>query len=67
MLVPPKRLKDLIEGTGTEEAWVTDGAGDPLLVVITEPSASVAAQVKDLLPGVSVTTAPGTALGRPVC
>jgi transposase len=37
-------------GPGTEETWVTDTAGDPLLVVIAEPSASLAAQVKDLLP-----------------
>src|SRR6266851_2665818 len=41
------RLK--FPGPGTEETWVTDGAGDPLLVVMAEPSASLAAQVKDLL------------------
>ena len=34
----------------TEETWVTDGRGDPMLVVMAEPSASLAAQVKDLLP-----------------
>src|SRR5229473_1502534 len=42
------RLK--FPGPATEETWVTDGAGDPLLVVIAEPSASLAAQVKDLPP-----------------
>src|SRR6266851_931413 len=40
------RLK--FPGPATEETWVTDGAGDPLLVVIAEPSASLAAQIKDL-------------------
>ena len=30
---------------------VTDGAGDPLLVVMAEPSSSLAAQIKELLPG----------------
>jgi len=34
----------------TAETWVTDQRGDPLLVVIGEPSDSLAAQVKDLLP-----------------
>jgi len=34
----------------TEETWVTGGRGDPMLVVIGEPSASLAARVKDLLP-----------------
>jgi transposase len=42
------RLK--FPGPATEETWVTDGAGDPLLVVMAEPSASLAAQIKDLLP-----------------
>ena len=37
-------------GPATEETWVTDGAGDPLLVVMAEPSASLAAQIKELLP-----------------
>jgi len=37
-------------GPGTEETWVTDGRGDPMLVVIAEPSTSLAAQIKDLLP-----------------
>jgi transposase-like protein len=36
-------------GPGTEETWVTGGRGDPMLVVIAEPSASLAAQIKDLL------------------
>ena len=34
----------------TEKTWVTDGARDPLLVVMAEPSTSLAAQIKDLLP-----------------
>src|SRR6266851_5455220 len=51
------RLK--FPGPGTEETWVTDGAGDPLLVVIAEPSASLAAQVKDLLPDLRAITGDG--------
>ena len=35
---------------GTEETWVTDGAGDPLLVVMAQPSSSLASQIRDLLP-----------------
>ena len=42
------RLK--FPGPATEETWVTDGAGDPLLVVMAEPSSSLAAQIKTLLP-----------------
>ena len=42
------RLK--FPGPATEETWVTDGAGDPLLVVLAEPSSSLAAQIKNLLP-----------------
>ena len=38
-------------GPATEETWVTDGAGDPLLVVMAEPSSSLAAQIEELLPG----------------
>ena len=34
----------------TEETWVTGQSGDPMLVVIGKPSASLAARVKDLLP-----------------
>ena len=37
-------------GPGTEESWVTTGRGDPLLVVIAEPSDSLAAQIRTLLP-----------------
>ncbi len=37
-------------GPGTEETWVTGQSGDPMLVVMAEPSASLAAQVKDVLP-----------------
>ena len=42
------RLK--FPGPATEETWVTDRAGDPLLVVMAEPSASLAGQIKELLP-----------------
>lgn len=42
------RLK--FPGPATEETWVTDGAGDPLLVVMAEPSASLAGQIRGLLP-----------------
>ena len=42
------RLK--FPGPGTEETWVTDGAGDPLLVVMAQPSSSLASQIRDLLP-----------------
>src|SRR6266851_2132492 len=42
------RLK--FPGPATEETWVTDGAGDPLLVVMAQPSSSLAAQIRDLLP-----------------
>ena len=38
------RLK--FPGPATEETWVTDGAGDPLLVVMAEPSSSLAAQIQ---------------------
>src|SRR6266851_5690285 len=51
------RLK--FPGPGTEETWVTDGAGDPLLVVIAEPSASLAAQIKKLLPDLRAVTGDG--------
>ena len=37
-------------GPATEETWVTDGRGDPLLVVMAEPSNSLAAQIRKLLP-----------------
>jgi len=42
------RLK--FPGPATEETWVTDDRGDPLLVVLAEPSSSLAAQIKTLLP-----------------
>ncbi len=42
------RLK--LPGPGTEETWVTDGAGDPLLVVMAQPSSSLASQIRGLLP-----------------
>ena len=42
------RLK--FPGPATEETWVHEGTGDPLLAVMAEPSASLAAQIKELLP-----------------
>ena len=42
------RLK--FPGPATEETWVTDAAGDPVFMVIAEPSASLAAQLRALLP-----------------
>ena len=42
------RLK--FPGPATEETWVTGSAGDPLLVVMAQPSSSLAAQIRDLLP-----------------
>src|SRR5271170_1943846 len=51
------RLK--FPGPGTEETWVTDGAGDPLLVVMAEPSTSLAAQIKTLLPDLRAITGDG--------
>ncbi len=47
-------------GPGTGETWVTDGRGDPMLVVIAEPSASLAAQLKDLLPDLRAVYGEGT-------
>ena len=44
----------------TAETWVTDQRGDPLLVVIGEPSDSLAAQVKDLLPQLRQIAGDGT-------
>lgn len=34
----------------TVETWVTDAAGDPLLVVMAEPAASLAAELRRLIP-----------------
>ncbi len=42
------RLK--FPGPGTEETWVTGSAGDPLLVVMAQPSSSLASQIRGLLP-----------------
>ena len=42
------RLK--FPGPATEETWVTDAAGDPVFMVIAEPSASLAGQLRALLP-----------------
>ena len=55
------RLK--FPGPATEETWVTGSAGDPLLVVMAQPSSSLAAQIRDLLPALRDITGPGT---RPV-
>ncbi len=48
------RLK--FPGPATEETWVTDGSGHPLLVVMAEPSASLAARIKDLPPDLRAIT-----------
>jgi len=42
------RLK--FPGPATEETWVTDAAGDPVFMVIAEPSQSLAGQLRGLLP-----------------
>ena len=55
------RLK--FPGPATEETWVTGSAGDPLLVVMAQPSSSLAAQIRDLLPALRDIAGPGT---RPV-
>ena len=46
-------------GPATEETWVTDGRGDPLLVVMSEPSDSLAAQIRNLLPDLRAICGPG--------
>ena len=50
-------------GPATEETWVTDDRGDPLLVVLAEPSSSLAAQIKTLLPDLRAIAGPDA---RPV-
>ena len=50
-------------GPATEETWVTDDRGDPLLVVLAEPSSSLAAQIKALLPDLRAIAGPDA---RPV-
>ena len=55
------RLK--FPGPATEETWVTGSAGDPLLVVMAQPSSSLAAQIRDLLPSLRDIAGAGT---RPV-
>ena len=42
------RLK--FPGPATEETWVTDGGGDPVFMVVAEPSQSLAGQLRALLP-----------------
>ena len=44
---------------GTEETWVTGQRGDPLLVVIGEPSESLAGQIRGLLPDLRQITGAG--------
>jgi transposase len=51
------RLK--FPGPATEETWVTGSAGDPLLVVMAQPSSSLAAQIRDLLPALRDIAGPG--------
>ena len=51
------RLK--FPGPATEETWVTGSAGDPLLVVMAQPSSSLAAQIRDLLPALRQIAGPG--------
>ncbi len=48
------RLK--FPGPATEETRVTGSAGDPLLVVMAQPSSSLAAQIRDLLPALGEIT-----------
>ena len=55
------RLK--FPGPATEETWVTGSAGDPLLVVMAQPSSSLAAQIRDLLPALRDIAGPAA---RPV-
>ena len=55
------RLK--FPGPATEETWVTGSAGNPLLVVMAQPSSSLAAQIRDLLPSLRDIAGPGA---RPV-
>jgi len=43
-------------GPATEETWVTNASGDPMLVVMAEPSSSLAAQIKNLLPDLRAIT-----------
>ena len=50
-------------GPATEETWVTDDRGDPLLVVLAEPSSSLAARIKTLLPDLRAIAGPDA---RPV-
>jgi hypothetical protein len=47
-------------GPATEETWVTGGSGDPLLVVMAEPSDSLAAQIRGLLPDLRAICGQGT-------
>ena len=42
------RLK--FPGPATEETWITDAGGDPVFMVIAEPSQSLAGQLRGLLP-----------------
>jgi hypothetical protein len=46
--MPVARLK--FPGPATEETWVTDQDGDPVFMVVAEPSQSLAGQLRGLLP-----------------
>ena len=46
----------------TLETWVSDAAGDPVLVVMAEPSASLAAELRRLIPDLRAIAGPGRAV-----
>ncbi len=48
-----RRLK--FPAPATVETWVCDAAGDPLLVVMAEPAASLAAELRRLIPELRAT------------
>jgi transposase-like protein len=47
-----------IAGPATEETWIGDGDGDPVLVVTAAPSASLAAELRRLLPDLRALVGP---------
>ncbi len=50
-----------IAGPATEETWVADADGDPVLVVTAAPSASLAGELRRLLPDLRQVIGPGRA------
>ena len=48
-----------IAGAATEETWVTDTDGDPVMVITAPPSASLAAELHRLLPDLRKMIGPG--------